>query len=111
MTSRFGLIFATALSAIVVAPMFAQAANVLLPPYDGGTPQAKVATDAQALAALHQRGIVRVSSFGRVGDYWEGEGLLAGKPVIAYVFSDGALQIQPAAPGERVRAQSAELPK
>lgn len=111
MTSRFGLIFATALSAIVVAPAFVQAADTLLPPYGGSAPPAKVATDAQALAALHQRGIARASSFGRVGDYWESEGMLAGKPVIAYVFSDGALQIQPAAPGERVRTQSAQLPE
>ncbi len=111
MTSRFGLIFATALSAIVAAPAFAQAADTLLPPYDGSAPPAKVATDAQALAALHQRGIARVSSFGRVGDYWESEGMLAGKPVIAYVFTDGALQIQPAIPGERIRAQSAQLPE
>lgn len=111
MTSRFGLIFATALGAAVIAPIFAQADQVLLPPYDGSAPSAKVATDDQALAALHQRGIARVSSFGRVGDYWEGEGMLAGKPVIAYVFTDGALQIQPASPGERVRTQSAELPE
>lgn len=111
MTSRFGLIFATALSAVVVAPIMARADQVLLPPYDGGAPPAKVATDAQALAVLHQRGIARVSSLGRVGDYWEGEGLLAGKPVIAYVFTSGALQIQPATPGDRVRTQSAELPE
>jgi hypothetical protein len=110
MASRFGFIFAAALSAVVVAPAFAQADELLLPPYDGSAPTAKVATVAQALALLHQRGIARVSSFGRVGDYWEGEGRLAGKPVIAYVFADGALQIQPAAPGDRVRTQSAQLP-
>ena len=110
MTSRFGLIFATALG-VVSAPMLAQAADILPPPYDGSAPSAKVATDAQALTVLHQRGIARVSSLGRVGDYWEGEGLLAGKPVIAYVFSDGALRVQPAAPGDRVRTQSAELPE
>ncbi|HEY1505114.1 MAG TPA: hypothetical protein VGF92_12490 [Stellaceae bacterium] len=98
MTSRFGLIFATALSAAIVAPAFAQADEVLLPPYDGSAPSDKVATDAQALAVLHQRGVARVSTLGRVGDYWEGEGMLAGKPVIAYVFASGALQIQPAAP-------------
>jgi hypothetical protein len=111
MTSRFGLIFATALSAVIVAPVLVQAADVLLPPYDGSAPPAKIATDAQALAALHQRGVARVSSLGRVGDYWESEGMLAGKRVIAYVFTDGALQIQPAAPGERVRTQSAQVPQ
>ncbi len=110
MTSRFGLVFATALGAIVVAPMLTQAADVLPPPYGDAQP-AKVATDAQALATLHQRGIARVSSFGRVGDYWEGQGMLAGKPVVAYIFGDGALQIQPAAPGERVRTQSAQMPE
>jgi hypothetical protein len=111
MMSRFGLIFATALGAVVVAPIFAQAADVLLPPYDGSAPTAKVATDEQALDALHQGGIARVSNLGRVGDYWVSQGMLAGKPVIAYVFTDGALQIQPAAPGEHVRTQSAQAPE
>jgi hypothetical protein len=111
MTSRFGLIFATALGAAVVIPMFVQADDLVLPPYDGSAPPAKVATDGQALALLRQRGIAGVNRFGRVGDYWEGEGRLAGKPVIAYVFADGALQIQSAAPGDRVRSQSAYLPE
>jgi len=111
MTSRFGFFFAAALGAVAVAPILAQADDILLPPYDGSTPPAKVATDGQALVALHQRGIARISRLGRVGDYWEGQGILGGKPVIAYVFSDGALQIQPAAPGERVRTKSAELPE
>ena len=103
MTSRFGLIFATALSAVILAPAFAQAADLLLPPYDGSAPSATVVTDAQALAALHQRGIARVSSFGRVGDYWEGEGMLAGKPVIAYVFGNGAQFRGPCPVSFRVR--------
>jgi hypothetical protein len=111
MTSRFGLIFATALSAIVVTPMLAQAADTILPPYDGSASPAKVATDAQALDALHQRGLTRVSGFGRVGDYWVSQGMLAGKPVIAYIFADGALQIRPAMPGDRVRVQSAQMPE
>jgi hypothetical protein len=110
MMSRFGVVFATALGAVVIAPMLTQAADVLPPPY-GDVQQPKVATDAQALATLHQRGIARVSGFGRVGDYWEGEGMLAGKPVVAYVFADGALQIQAAGPGERVRTQSALAPQ
>ena len=37
--------------------------------------------------------------------------MLAGKPVVGYVFADGALQIQPTAPGERVRMQSAQAPQ
>jgi hypothetical protein len=111
MMSRFGLIFATALSAAVVAPTFAQADDLILPPYDGSAPPAKVATDAQALDALHQRGVTRVSGLGRVGDYWVSQGILAGKPVNAYIFTDGALQIQPATPGDRVRVQSAQMPE
>jgi hypothetical protein len=111
MTSRFGLVFATTLSAAIVAPILARAADILPPPYDGSAPPAKIATDAQALSVLHQRGVAHVSSLGRVGDYWEGEGLLAGRPVIAYVFVDGALTIHPAAPGDRIRTQSAELPE
>ncbi len=93
MTSRFGRIFATALSAVLVVPVFAQAADVLLPPYDGSRPSAEVMTDDEALAAMHQHGIAQVRTLARVGDYWEGEGTLKGKPVIAYVFTDGALKI------------------
>lgn len=111
MTSRFRLIFVTALGAALMPATFARAADQILPPYDGSAPPAKVATDEQAAAVLHKRGIAHVSSLGRVGDYWEGEGLLAGKPVIAYVFADGALRIEPAAPGDRVRTQSAQLPE
>jgi len=111
MTSRFGLIFATALSAIVVVPALARASDILLPPYNGSAPPAKVATDEQALAMLHQRGIAGVSNFGRVGDYWQSEGVLAGRPVIAYVFTDGALETRPVAPGERVPTQSVQLPQ
>ena len=110
MTSRYGLIVALALGASVAAPALARA-DLLLPPYDGSQPLAKIATASQALAALHHGGVARVSSLGRVGDYWESDGLLKGKPVIAYVFSDGRLKIQPASPGERVPLQSAELPE
>jgi hypothetical protein len=110
MTSRFRLIFATALSAALFAPLLAQA-DVLLPPYDGSQRSAEVATDDEALAVLHHNGIAQVKTLGHVGDYWEGEGTLQGKPVIAYVFTDGALKIQPAGPGDHVRVQSAQLPK
>ena len=110
MTSRFGLIFATTLSAAVVAPALARASDIVLPPYDGSAPPAKVATDEQALAVLQQRGIARMSNFGRVGDYWQSEGMLAGRPIIAYVFADGALETRPAAP-ERVPTQSVQLPQ
>jgi hypothetical protein len=92
-------------------PLVAQADEIILPPYDGSAPPAKVATDAQALDALHQRGIAHVSGFGRVGDYWISEGILAGKPVIAYVFNTGALQIQPVKAGERMPTQAAEAPE
>jgi hypothetical protein len=110
MTLRYGLIVSLALGAVIAAPALAQA-DVLLPPYDGSQPPAKIATDSAALAALHHGGVARVSSLGQVGDYWEGNGFVKGKPVIAYVFSDGAVKIQPASPGERVRVQSAELPE
>lgn len=110
MMSRYARILLLALGAGMAAPALSQA-DVLLPPYDGSPPPAKIVTDDQALAAMHHRGVAQVSSLGRVGDYWEGEGFLKGKPVIAYIFSDGALKIQPASPGERVRMQSAELPE
>jgi hypothetical protein len=109
MTSRYGLILALTLGVRAAVPTLAQA-DVLLPPYDGSAPPAKIATDDQALATLHQHGIARVSGLGRVGDYWEGEGLLKGKPVIAYVFNDGALKVEPIRPGDRIPVQAAELP-
>jgi hypothetical protein len=68
MTSRFALVFATALSGVVLIPPLAHPADILLPPYDGSAPPDKVTTDAQALALLHHRGIARVSGLGRVGD-------------------------------------------
>jgi hypothetical protein len=110
MTSRYGLIVAIALAARAAVPAVAQA-EVLPSPYDGSDTTAAVITDDDALAALREHGIMQVRTLGRVGDYWEGEGTLNGKPVIGYVYADGSFKLQPQSPGERVRVQSAELPE
>jgi hypothetical protein len=73
--------------------------DLMAPPF-AGPPAPAIVTDDQALAALHQRGVAAVRRLGRVGDYWEGEGLLGGRPVLAYVFEDGATATRPAAPSD-----------
>jgi hypothetical protein len=79
MTSRYGLILALALAARAAAPALARA-DVLLPPYDGSQQSAAIVTDDEALTALHRHGVTQISTLGRVGDYWEGEGLVRVSP-------------------------------
>jgi len=88
--------------ALAAPAAFAQT-SLILPPYDGGTPPA-IATQGQALAALSHRGVADVRCLALVGDYWEGAGMLGGKPVVAYVFDNGALEIHPASPGALMQA-------
>lgn len=92
------------LGAFVATPVLAQT-SLILPPYDGGSPP-KIATQAQAIGVLQQRGIADIRHIGKVGDYWESDGVLRNKPIVAYVFDSGAIEIKPAAP----EAQSAALP-
>jgi hypothetical protein len=105
------------LAAFVATPVLAQT-NLVLPPYNGD-PSPKVATEAQAVGALRQRGIVGIRHIGKVGDYWESDGILNDKPIVAYVFDSGAIEIKPGAPEALqsaalppvdTREQSAELP-
>lgn len=105
------------LGAFLATPVLAQT-SLILPPYNGD-PSPKIATEAQALHALQRRGVARVRHIGKVGDYWESDGMLNGKPVVAYVFDSGAIEIKPAAPDTLqsaalppvdVQEQSAELP-
>ncbi|HLI21724.1 MAG TPA: hypothetical protein VKV32_11430 [Stellaceae bacterium] len=95
-----------ALLAAAAAPAFAQA-TLILPPYDGSGPTPRIATEGQAIDALHQKGVVRISRIGHVGDYWESDGMLDGRPVVGYVFDNGAVETKQASPGE---LQSAALP-
>jgi hypothetical protein len=90
---------------VAAGPAFAQT-NLVLPPYNGD-PAPKVATESDALTALNQRGVADVQRLGKVGDYWESDGVLNGRPIIAYVFDSGAIEIKPSAPDA---AQSAALP-
>jgi hypothetical protein len=89
--NAIGLLFAAAFC----APACAQS-TLIPPPYDGSRPPPKIAVASQALATLHQHGISDIRRFGRVGDYWEAEGTKGGKPVIAYVFATGVVEVKPA---------------
>ena len=98
-SSAFALTFATLLAAAPSA--FAQsdfAVNLMAPPFNQPAPP-KVTNDAQALAALHRRGVHEIGRLGQVGDYLEGEGRLQSKPVLAYVYENGATEVRPADPG------------
>lgn len=64
----------------------------------------KIATEGQALAALHARGVSQVRHIGLVGDYWEGMGIEGGRPVVAYVFDNGAIETHPASADELQQA-------
>ena len=116
---RNALIVAAGIAVLAAPAAFAQTILVL-PPYNGD-PAPKIATEAQALDALHQRGVANVGRIGKVGDYWESDGVLNGKPIVAYVFGNGGVDIKPstatapvqaaALPPVGVPEQSAELPQ
>lgn len=79
-----------ALGAIALAvPALAEAP--LPPPY--GPVGISVANPQQALADLHRRGLTDIHGLGLIGDYWEGEGLLHGRRVVAYLFENGTLRL------------------
>ncbi len=83
---------------LLAAPAFAQGdrvVNLMAPPFNV-PPPAKVVRSDQALAALHHSGLRDVRRLGRVGDYWEGEGMLRGKATLAFVFENGAVTLKPA---------------
>lgn len=90
--------------ALAGAPALAQ--TLVIPP----PPQPKIATASAALAALSHDGIRNVERLGLVGDYWESEGRLDGRPVVAYLYTDGALKVQPATAGALLQAFGA-LPR
>lgn len=105
MTRILRNVLMTAAVVAVAAPAFAQA-NLILPPYNGD-PSPKIATESDALTALHHRGVADVQRLGKVGDYWESDGRLNGRPIVAYVFDSGAIEIKPSTPDA---IQSAALP-
>ena len=83
---------------LLAAPAFAQrdlVINLMAPPFDVPPPP-QVSSDGQALAALHRLGLQDVRRLGRVGDYWESEGRLRGKPTLAFVYQNGPVTLQPA---------------
>lgn len=95
-----------ALLAMAAAPAFAQT-KLVLPAHDGSAPTPKIATEGDALQALHRRGVTQIGRIGHVGDYWESDGILNGRPIVGYAFDNGAVEIKRAGPGE---IQSAALP-
>jgi hypothetical protein len=105
MTRILRNVLAAAAMTVAAGPAFAQA-SLILPPYNGD-PSPKVATESDALTALHQRGIADVQRLGKVGDYWESDGRLNGRPIVAYVFDSGAIEIKASTPDA---VQSAALP-
>jgi hypothetical protein len=60
--------------------------------WDGaGSPP--IATDDEARGVLLRHGLSQISELGRVGDYFEANARLGGKPVVAYLFDNGSLKI------------------
>lgn len=112
MIRRLPPYLALAAALACAAPALAQTA-LIIPPYDPAGPSAKIATDDQALAAMRAHGVTQVQRLGLVGDYWEGEGLLDGRYVVAYIFDNGAFEARPTVPGEHVPVpiQSAQTPR
>lgn len=104
--SRHVFAFATAAAVLAGPAAFAQT-SLILPPYDGGTAP-KIDTPSQALAALRAHGVADVNRLGKVGDYWESDGIVAGQPVVAYVFDNGAVEVKGSTPAA---VQSAALPR
>jgi len=89
------------LAALLAAPALALAQTTLvIPP----VPQPRIATETQARAALARQGVHDLQHLGQVGDYWEGEGRAAGKPVVAYAFANGAVEIRPASSAQLQQA-------
>lgn len=105
--SRHVFAIATA-SVLFAAPAAFAETSLILPPYDGSAPAPKVDTQSQALAALQARGVADVNRLGKVGDYWESDGIVGGQPVVAYVFDNGAVEVKSSTPAA---LQSAALPR
>lgn len=101
MTGMSGSMLVLAAIGLSTAPVLAhtqQQTRLLLPPY--GSDTAKIASEGQARAALAGDGVTDLRGLGQVGDYWEGEGLRHGQPVVAYLFDNGAVEIKHYPPGE-----------
>jgi hypothetical protein len=105
------LMLAAVAVAGLAAPALAQS-TVIPPPYDGSAPSV-IVTEDQALQTLRARGVTHIQRLAQVGDYWEGEGMVNGRRVVAYLFGNGALEVKAAAPGDRVPVpeQSAAAPE
>ncbi|HEV8015925.1 MAG TPA: hypothetical protein VGP48_10350 [Stellaceae bacterium] len=106
------LMLAAVAVAGLAAPALAQS-TVIPPPYDGNSAPSVIVTEDQALNTLRARGVTHIERLAQVGDYWEGEGVVNGRRVVAYLFGNGALEVKAAAPGDRVPVpeQSAAAPE
>jgi len=99
-------VIAFAAASVLALPVAAQGVAPLSSCRVGG----RVETENGALAVLHRCGVNSVAGLGRVGDYWEGEGLLRGKPVVAYLYDEGTLSLQ-RYPTKQLMAAFGALPR
>lgn len=61
-----------------------------------------IATAGAARDALRRHGMAAIRGLGRIGDYWEAEGLRRGRPVVGYAYRDGEVSIRGATPEQLV---------
>jgi hypothetical protein len=53
-----------------------------------------MATDEQAKVAFRDYGLTELLGLEQVGDYWEVEALVDGKPAAAYLSDDGTITVR-----------------
>ena len=91
-----GMAFGAAALSAFSLPVLAQTQLVIPPPGAPGV----IADENQARAALSRDGVRDLGQVALVGDYWEGQGVVNGQPVTAYLFSNGGFETQPALPDD-----------
>jgi Na+/H+-dicarboxylate symporter len=77
--------FVTAMIALTLA-------SVALPAFAGGP--VPITTAAAARLQLRARGLADIRDLWHIGDYWESEVAVAGKPMVAYLFDNGTLWLR-----------------
>jgi hypothetical protein len=63
------------------------------PPLAEAAPKPRFATAEQARAAFGRNGLDHVQGLEQVGDYWEAEAVVGGKPSAVYLMNDGTLSV------------------
>ena len=101
-------LFIAAAMAAVAVPAFAR--DLVIPPAPLANAPPPIADEGQARAAMSLQGVRNINGVAQVGDYWEGQGSLNGRPVTAYLFANGAFETKPATTVHSELRQSAELP-